>query len=248
MMRAIPILSLWAVLGLVSARAQHAGDILIGQTATGALGAANLPERTIFLSPVSSGPFRGWSSTVLGFDGILDTNAANVLNPLSAGANVFLEVVSIEAGLSLRSFTAPATVFADDVGERLRIGSTGNLHNHPIIFIDSAVVGTDFTGQRSVILRLVDTGTAGLRSSTDYAMTFSPVLPTSLSIRRTAEGAIISFETSAGLGYQIQAAPNPAGPWVSEGSPIAGTGVMAEFAPIATSSNSFFRVRSFPDN
>lgn len=248
MTRPISILSLWAVLGMVAVHAQHAGDILIGQTLTGVLGATNLPERTVFLSPVSSGPFRGWSSTVLGFDGIVQTNAANVLNPLSAGANVFLEVVSIEAGLSLRSFTAPATVFADDAGERLRIGGTGNLHNHPIVFIDSAVVGTNFQGQRSVVFRLVDTGTAGLHSSSDYAMRFSPVLPTSLAIRHTTEGAMISFETSAGLAYQVLAAPNPAGPWMSEGSPIAGTGVRAEFASNTTSSNRFFRVRSFPDN
>ncbi len=248
MTRPISILSLWAVLGMVSVRAQHAGDILIGQTAAGSLGATNLPERTIFLSPVSSGPFRGWSSTALGFDGIVETNAANVLNPLSAGANVFLEVVTIEAGLSLRSFTAPATVFADDVGERLRIGNTGNLHNHPIVFIDSAVVGTNFPGQRAVTFRLVETGTAGLLPSADYSITFSPVLPTSLAIRRTAEGAMISFETVAGLGYQIQAAPNPAGPWLSEGNPIAGTGILAEFAPSPTSSNRIFRVRSFPDN
>lgn len=248
MTRAIPILSLWAVLGLVSARAQHAGDILIGQTAAGALGATNLPERTIFLSPVSSGPFRGWSSTVLGFDGIVETNAANVLNPLSAGANVFLEVVSIEAGLSLRSFTAPATVFADAVGERLRIGSTGNLHNHPIIFIDSTVVGTNFMGQRAVTFRLVDTGTAGFLPSANYSMTFSPVIPTRLDIRQTTEGRSISFATLEGLAYQIQGAPSPTGPWVAEGSLFAGTGSAAQFTPDPSSSNRFFRVRSLPDN
>ena len=212
------------------------------------MGATNLPERTIFLSPVSSGPFRGWSSTVLGFDGIVETNAANVLNPLSAGANVFLEVASIEAGLSLRSFTAPATVFADDIGERLRIGSTGSLHNHPIIFIDSAVVGTNFMGQLGVVFRLVDSGSAGLLPSTIYSMRFSPVLPTSLGIRRTPEGVTISFETVAGLVYQVQTSPSLTGPWVPEGSPIVGIGAMAEFAPSTSFSNLFFRVRSFPDN
>ena len=127
MTRAIAILSVWVVLGLASVRAQHEGDILIGQTTT-RLGATNLPSRTIYLSPVSSGVFQGWSSTVLGFDGIV-TNAPDALQPLVAGANVFLEVVTIDPGLSLRSFTAPATVFADEAGERLRIGSTGKLGN-----------------------------------------------------------------------------------------------------------------------
>lgn len=227
--------------------AQHEGDILIGQTTSMRLGATNLPARTIYLSPVSSGAFQGWSSTVLGFDGIV-TNAANALQPLFAGANVFLEVVTIDPGLSLRSFTAPATVFADDAGERLRIGSTGNLHNHPIIFLDRLVVGTDFTGRRTVVFRLVDTGTAGLLPSPDFSLNFAPVVPAHLDLTRAPDGMTISFATREGLTYQVQSAPAPTGAWVAEGSLILGTGSIAQFNASTTSSNRFFRVRTSPDN
>ena len=242
------VLSLCTVLGVVSIRAQHAGDILIGQTVAGGLGATNLPERTIFLSPVTSGTFRGWSSTVLGFDGIVATNGVNALNPLAAGANVHLEVMTIDAGLSLRSFSAPAVVFADEPGEQLRIGGTGSLHNHPLIFIDSAVVGTNFAGRLGVTFRLVDIGTAGLLPSAAYSLSFSPVLPAHLAISRTDVGFTISLGTSAGLAYQLQAAPTPTGPWISEGGAIVGTGGMAQSSVSASSSNRFFRVRSVPDN
>jgi hypothetical protein len=237
----------WLWLGAVTARAQHEGDILIGQTTLMRLGATNLPARTIYLSPVSSGAFQGWSSTVLGFDGIV-TNAADALQPLIAGANVFLEVVTIDPGLSLRSFTAPATVFADEAGERLRIGSTGNLHNHPIIFIDRSVVGTNFAGQRTVVFRLVDTGTAGLLPSPDYSMSFAPVVPTRLDLTRTPDGITLSFATREGLAYQIQAASSLNGAWVAEGNLILGTGTIAQLNLSTTSSNKFFRVRSIPDN
>ncbi|MGE3310055.1 MAG: hypothetical protein AB7O66_08805 [Limisphaerales bacterium] len=88
------MLAIWLLGFAATAQAQHAGDILIGQTTAMRLGAANLPTRTLYLPPVSSGAFQGWSSTVLGFDGIVLTNVAEALQPLNAGANVFLEVVT----------------------------------------------------------------------------------------------------------------------------------------------------------
>lgn len=235
-------------LGVVSAaRAQHEGDTLIGQTTLMRLGATNLPARAIYLSPVSSGAFQGWSSTVLGFDGIV-TNAPDALQPLIAGANVVLEVVTIDPGLSLRSFTAPATVFADEAGERLRIGSTGNLHNHPVIFIDRAAVGTNFAGQRTVVFRLVDTGTAELLPSPEYSMSFAPVVPTHLDLTRTPDGMSLSFATREGLAYQIQSASSPTGAWVAEGTVIAGDGRIAQVQLSSDPGPRFFRVRSLPDN
>jgi hypothetical protein len=230
-----------------TSRAQHAGDILIGRTEGMQLTATNLPEQTRFLSPVSSGPFHGWVSSVLGFDGIVVPEPTNNIFPLNAGANVHLEVVSIDAGLSLRSFTAPASVFVDAPGERLRIGATGNLHNHPIIFIDRAVVGTNFEGQRTVSFRLVDLGTAGHVASPDYSLTFAPIV-TRLAVARDGSGTTLSFEARAGLVYQMQAATNIAGPWANEGAFIIGTESPASI-PFSTGINPlFFRVRATPDN
>jgi len=249
-MRLTPNLSflLLACWGVDSAVAQHAGDILIGRTDGKQMVATQLPGRTVYLPAVQSGAFRGWVSSVLGFDGAVSLDPAGQVLPLEPGANVFLEVVTIDPGLSLRSFTAPATVFVDEPGERLRIGSTGNLHNHPIVFIDSAVVGTHFTGDRAVTFRLVDLGTAAHAVSPEYSVTFSPVLATRLSIVRTGGGTTISFEALKGLAYQIEAAPRANGPWLKEGGFIAGTGTTARFTSGATSSNLFFRAQSFPDN
>lgn len=208
----------------------------------------DVPVRTLFLSPVSSGPFRGWSSTDLGFDGVVEADPVTLLQPLSSRANVFLEVVAIDAGLSLRSFTAPVAVFADDAGERLRVGATGNLHNHPILFIDSTVVGEGFIGKRRVVFRLVDTGTAGLLSSPEYTVTLAPVLPTRLELRLSTDGGMVSFETLEGLAYELQSASSPTGPWAAQGSPLSGSGTLALLSVDVTFGHRFFRVRSFPDN
>jgi hypothetical protein len=202
--------------GISTAIAQHAGDIVVGKTADRRLAAVGVPGRTLFLSSVSSGTFLGWSSTVLGFDAVIETNAANEVNPLAIGANVHLEVVTIDPGLSLRSFTAPAQVFVDEPGERLRIGSSGNLHNHPIVFIDRAVVGAEFIGNRTVVFRLVDLGSANHRPSPDYTLTFAP-LATRLELSRSEGGVAVSFRAHGGLRYQLESASEASGPWVRLG-------------------------------
>lgn len=244
----IPIFFLWAGAGVALVHSQHESDIHVGQNSGMRLEATNLPARTIFLSPVSSGQFRGWSSTFLGFDEITAANEANSLHSLSAGANIFIEIVTADLGLSLRSFTAPASVFAEKPGDRLRIGTAGNLHNHPILFIDSSVVGANFTSRRLVRFRLVDLGAAGLFPSPDYFITLSPVLPANLGIARSAEGVTLSFATFEGLAYQIESTASPFREWANAGSVITGTRNTAQFVTNAASINQFFRVRSFPDN
>jgi hypothetical protein len=110
--------------------------------------------------------------------------------PLSAGEDIYLEIVSIEEGLSLRPFTGFTLVSADAPGERLRIGTTGNLHWHPIAFIDSSIVGTDFSGERDVAFRLIDLGAAGHAASPSYSLTFTtPTAP----VPEPAESALIAF-------------------------------------------------------
>ena len=233
--------------GLSPVHAQHAGDILVGMTTDRALAATGVPSRTLFLSAVSSGSFQGWSSTVLGFDAVVETNAANAVNPLAAGASVHLEVVSIDPGLSLRSFTAPAQVFADAPGERLRIGSSGNLHNHPIVFIDRAEVGAGFAGTRTVRFRLVDTGTANHLPSPEYTLVFAPIAAR-LELSRTGTGLAISFPAHVGLAYQIEAAPEPSGPWTKLGDPVVGNDGTASVAVAPEADRRFIRARVVVDD
>jgi len=229
------------------AHAQHAGDILVGARADGSLAGVGAPQRTLFLSAVSSGSFQGWSSTALGFDAVVQTNSANAVNPLAAGANVHLEVVSIDPGLSLRSFTAPAQVFADEAGDQLRIGSTGNLHNHPIVFMDRAVVGADFTGSRTVRFRLVDLGPAKHLPSSEYSLTFAPIT-SRLALSRIEAGFEISVPTQVGLVYQIESASETAGPWTKLGGPIIGTVATESFTLSPSNDLRLFRARVVADN
>lgn len=177
------------LLGILPAQAQHMGDIWIGQSPAGQLSAIQLPDGPIVLPPVSAGALQGWADFTLGFDGVPEGGEAGVL-PLSAGADIYLEIVSIEEGLSLRPFTGFTQVSADAPGERLRIGATGNLHWHPIAFIDSSIVGTDFSGERDVAFRLIDLGVAGHAASPSYSLTFTtPTAP----VPEPAESALIAF-------------------------------------------------------
>ena len=233
--------------GLAAARAQHVGDILVGRTADLALSATGVPERTLFLPPVSSGPFLGWSSTVLGFDAVVSTNVAGSPGPLASGANVHLELVSIDPGLSLRSFTAPAQIFVDAPGELLRIGSTGNLHNHPIVFLDRTVVGADFTDTRSVRFRLVDLGSAAHLPSPEYSLVFAP-LSTRLELSRSGDGLVVSFTAHVGLAYQVESAPEASGPFTRLGGPVVGTGATESVPVDASEDHRFFRARVSVDN
>jgi len=233
--------------GIAAVQAQHAGDILVGRTTDLALSATGVPAQTLFLPPVASGPFLGWSSTVLGFDAVVSTNANGSLGPLTSGANVHLEVVSIDPGVSLRSFTAPAQVFVDAPGERLRIGSAGNLHSHPIVFLDRAVVGADFTGTRSVRFRLVDLGTAAHLPSPEYSLVFAP-LSARLELIRSGNGLAVSFTAHVGLAYQVESAPEVSGPFTRLGNPVVGTGATESVPVDASADRLFFRARVSVDN
>lgn len=246
-MKAFSLGLMMTCLGLPAGMAQHAGDILIGRNEGMQLVGMNVPARTLNLPPASSGTFRGWVSSVLGFDGFLVADSTNNLFPVKAGANVFLELVTIDAGLSLRSFTAPAAVFADGPGERLRIGSTGNLHNHPIVFIDSAVVGTNFEGQRRVSFRLVDEGTSAHSASPVYTLAFAPIV-TRLQMVHEGGRVTLSFQSREGLIYEVQSSAAVIGPWQAEGGLITGSGTLQTLSFASDVGARLFRVRAIPDN
>jgi len=234
-------------LSVVAGKAQHAGDILIGRNEGMQLVGIHVPGGIVHLPPVSSGAFRGWVSSVLGFDGILVADSTNNLYPVKSGANIFMEVVTIDAGLSVRYFTAPAAVFADGPGERLRIGSTGNLHNHPIVFLDSAVVGTSFEGQSRVSFRLVDDGSSSHSPSPVYTLAFAPVV-TRLAMVQDNGRVALSFMAREGLAYEVQSAAGVARPWLKEGEVIVGRGILETLTLAADSVTRRFRVRAMPDN
>lgn len=209
--------------------------------------ATGIPDRTRFLAPVSSGPFHGWSGTSLGFDAVISPDPLDDVLPLAPGASIHLEVVSMDPGLSLRSFTAPAQVFADEPGERLRIGGTGNLHYHPIVFIDGTRLGSEFTGLRHARVRLIDTGSAAHGASEEYLLTFAP-LSTRLDVRRADPDLEISFLAHAGLVYRIEFATVVSGPWAALGEVIVGTEQRHSFVLHPAFGQRLFRAVVFLDN
>ena len=172
-MRTFPAILLLAGSSILPATGQHAGDVLIGRNSASQLIASNLPADTVRLPFVSSGINVGWASTSLGFDRILNATPAADLYPMTGTGMIDLEVISIDPGLSFRSFTAFNTVIADAPGESLRMGPAHALHYHPIVFIDANAVGQEFNSSSRAIVRFVDA--SGSNSpSPPCTLTFSP--------------------------------------------------------------------------
>jgi surface-anchored protein len=168
-------IALWLLAAWLAqqARAQHAGDVLMGRNGASQLVATNLPGDTLRLPFVSSGINIGWASTSLGFDRIVTAAPGADLYPMDGVGMIDLEVLQIDPGLSFRSFTAFNTVIADAPGETLRMGPANVLHYHPIVFIDANAVGQEFQGTRSASVRFVDA--SGTQTpSPAYTLTFAP--------------------------------------------------------------------------
>lgn len=173
-----------------TAQAQHAGDILVGKTAASQLTAVNLPTGTKQLPAVNSGSLFGWASNSMGVDNFFGADPTRDISQLASGGYVSLEVISIDPGLSFRSFSAFTTVFADEAGETLPIGPSNSLHNHPIVFIDGAVVGPDFRSPLTAQIRFIDTGATALAASPAYTMTFAPAVPEPASLSLLGASAV----------------------------------------------------------
>jgi hypothetical protein len=88
------------------AQGQHQGDVLIGVSSGGQLRLDQVPSTPLVLPPVNSGPFFGWASNTLGFDAFVEADAENDIYAVGAGVDISIEVVSIDPGISIRSFTA----------------------------------------------------------------------------------------------------------------------------------------------
>lgn len=188
--------------------AQHSGDILVGRNGDSQLIATNVPGNQISLPFISSGPFAGWASNSLGFDKILVSNPIGNTFTLSPGGNVDFELVSIDQGLSFRSFSAFTSVFADAPGERLRLGTTGSLHYHPTVLIDANELGLDFQGVRNASFRLLDDSNVHSASPV-YSLSFRPnvvTVPEPSSVLMIAAAvAIVVFKRSRILGAFVMA-------------------------------------------
>lgn len=129
-------------LGGASARAQHASDFWIGERG-GALATSPRgvqPDLAYFHLPrVDEGFLIGWTDNDPGFDHVLNADPANSIFPLFSGAQVWIQIVSMD----------PALILIDDAfnilelpGDRSHLGNH-LLHEHFTWFIEEENPGFD---------------------------------------------------------------------------------------------------------
>lgn len=149
-------------------------DLVVGQTGAGQLAIefAHFDE-THVLPPVS-GLVNGWCGDHPGFAHLHEDEPAEDFFTLPDGVEVTLEIVTIDAGLTLN----PLTDALDAPGETLVLGGD-HLHTHVDFCIDESA--TPELQNYSVTFRLLDTGTTGLSASANYELSFVPE-PTALSM------------------------------------------------------------------
>lgn len=153
-----------------AAQAQHGGDFWVGVTAAGQLdlGGFAFDQLDIVLSPNA----QGWSANNPGFDHVVIPDVLGDLYPLASGAQVRLEVVTVDPGIS--AVTSSFAVL-DQPGERALLGGP-SLHTHLTWFLNASAPG--FQADRihwSGTFKLVDTGTTGYLDSAPFTLYFTYV-------------------------------------------------------------------------
>lgn len=167
--------------------AQHGGDTWIGRTSTAGgrqlkvasdVGGFNpSPETNLVVLPPTTpgGFFNGWSSDSPGFDRVTVSNPAGDSYPLETGANIWLDVIAIDAGLEI--VDTPSYNIYDTPGETLRLGSE-QLHKHVIWLLDADLEGFDPAQcVWSLTFRLRDTGATAYAPSPEYTVRFAMHVP-----------------------------------------------------------------------
>jgi hypothetical protein len=166
------------LLGAAPARAQHAGDMLIGSTVPG--GGA-LAIRYDFANAVIATPsfsFGGttiYSATDPGFDALRQDDPGEPLHVLGSGTQVTVELTAAAPGASLR--VRGTTLDAPGESAVLGTFTTADpeaLHHHPVW---SLALPTGTTGEAAVSFRLTTSSSAYTASET-YTATVRAVIPT----------------------------------------------------------------------
>ncbi len=160
-------------LGLAAAPLQAHYDVWVGRSSSGQLRVVRVPEYAWRLPPLgASGPLYGWLDNDPGFSSLPVPNLGADLYLLQFGATLWLELVSIDPGTKV--WSPVLSDYIDAPGQRLILGSF-NLHTHVNWHVDAAALGDDFFGLRSVVFRIVDTGSTRYTPSAPVALTLEVV-------------------------------------------------------------------------
>ena len=121
------------------------------------------------LEPVSGlwNALGGWIGMDPGFNALAQDEPDQGMYVLSSGASVWLEIIGVDAGLTVWAEDTSASI--DASGQRLRIGGRG-LHYHAWWHMDEAI------GQPGTLwatFKFVDTGSTGYADSPPLTMAFT---------------------------------------------------------------------------
>ncbi len=172
----------------VWAQHQHEGDIIIGRSSGGVLKIEADLDECRLVQPVS-GLLNGWAGDEPGFEAIMEDEPGEDLFRLDAGAQIWLEALSLDPAFKVRNPLNPLQVI-DAPGERLLLGRH-DLHDHVIWHVDSADVGhnpleTEWHGT----FRLLDLGTTAYGASEPFTVCVTNV-PEPVSLAMLAPGVVI---------------------------------------------------------
>jgi len=180
-----------AVTSVLAHDHQHEGDIIVGRllgTPDRLAIEADLDE-PVFCEPSAMPGLNGWLKDDPGFEALLEDEPDEGFYMLQPGAQVRLEVVSLDAGIKL--WNPELTQMADAVGEWIDLGDY-ELHTHMIWHLDSDVLGTGWEDTLYGTFKLVDVGTTGYAESETFGMAFTNV-PEPTSVIALALGGLLGL-------------------------------------------------------
>jgi hypothetical protein len=193
----LPLLTACIVLTACTslAAAQHLGDVWVGHSAAGQIAihpGGFVPDLNYHqLYPVS-GLLRGWTDADPGYDHFTSADPNSDILPLQSGAQVWLQVVAIDAAFRLID---SAFNILDTAGQSTYLGGF-NLHVHNTWHINSS--DPAFDPQQCVwriTVYLHDAGTTGYADSAPMTFAF-----TNVAVRPVTQPATDDFDGSGGVG------------------------------------------------
>lgn len=229
----VGILALLMV-GVTSAHAQHAGDLIVGSAANGG-GALKISfdfSRKVVATPsFTSGGFTLYTTTDPGFDALVNDDPANAFYALDTNTPVRVELTAI-APLPPGSIFSMKfrTVTIDAVGESALDGTMPNLHYHPTwgLYLPNGVFA-DY----AISFKLTTTA-AGYSQSVPYTIIVTNVVPPTATPSATPTTTPVATATaSATPTATATASATPTATVVASATPTA-TSVPTGGSPTAT--------------